>query len=182
MTLKVNAISSVNLITPLATALVLSAATMASTGTGAQAQDKPKSDPATAAQNLKVAKQKYDSVLAAAHVNITSQIPINFPVPPYTSNVVSTSFINSTKGSPTATVGITTKDPLDTVFQWYQTQLRGAGWTLNIAAPKLIVKLGKQGQFLMLDGEKEKQGIKVFCMLDPVSKGTRVNITWLKNR
>ncbi|MBP6745505.1 hypothetical protein KA344_09720 [bacterium] len=169
---------SITILVAAAGLLLLELATTAK----ALAQDKPKSDPTTAAQNLKVAKQKYESVLTAAHVNISSQIPINFPVPPYTSNVVSTSFINSTKGSPTATVGITTKDPLDTVFQWYQTKLRGAGWTLNVAAPKLIVKLGKQGQFLMLDGEKEKQGIKVFCMLDPISKGTKVNITWLKNR
>ncbi len=169
---------SITLLALAAGLLLLELATQAN----ALAQDNPKSDPATAAQNLKVAKQKYDSVLTAAHVNISSQIPINFPVPPYTSNVVSTSFINSTKGSPTATVGITTKDSLDSVFQWYQAKLRGAGWTLNIASPKLIDKLGKQGQFLMLDGEKEKQGIKVFCMLDPVSKGTKINITWLKNR
>ncbi|MBA4074064.1 MAG: hypothetical protein C0508_03420 [Cyanobacteria bacterium PR.023] len=175
-------ILKVNLIKPLTFALAISTVTMANTTASAQGQEKGKSDPATAAQNLKVAKQKYDSVLTAAHVNISPQIPRNFPVPPYTSNIVSTSFINSTKGSPTATVGISTKDSPESVFQWYQTQLRASGWTLTVASPKLTAKLGKEGQFFMLDGAKEKQGIKLFCMLDQVSKGTKINITWLKNR
>ncbi len=148
----------------------------------AQQPPQPQSDPATREKNLQEARAKYNSVLTTAHINIAEKIPINFPVPSYNSNVTSTSFINSTKGSPTATAGVVTKDSPEMVFKWYQDKLRNDGWSSRTAAPKLMDKIGKAGTLFMLEAQKEKQGVKVTCMLDPRTSGTNVSVIWVKYR
>jgi len=146
------------------------------------AESKPASDPQTRAKNEQIAKDKFMSILSNDHINISDRIPSNFPVPTYTSNVVSSSFINSTKGSPNATAGLYTKDDPEVVFKWYQDKLRNAGWSMKVAADKMLQKAGKKGKLFMLDADKEKQGLKLMCFLDTVTHGTKVSITWVKNR
>ncbi len=172
--------------------LVLSAAASVSLGlaglasNAAFAQNPPtqpgQSDPATRERNLQAAKSKYLSIMSTERVNITERIPINFPLPAYNSNVTRTSFINTTKGSPTATAGIITKDAPEAVFKWYQEKLRNAGWSSMAASPKLMEKLGKLGKVYMLDATKDTQAVKLSCTLDPATQGTTVSITWVKNR
>lgn len=148
----------------------------------ASAQAPQKTAPKTSAKDVEAAKLQLGTIMAANNMRMTTQVPSNFPVQPYTSNVTQTTFINSTKGSPVANLSICTKDSPETVFQWYQQALKAAGWSLRIASPKLMAKIGSQGQLFMLDAEKEKQGIKLLCILDKATKGTTVTVGWLKNR
>lgn len=126
-------------------------------------------------------KQQAMNIWAQKGVNLTTRVPVNFPVPLYSTNVTSTGFSNTTKGSPSANLGINTNDQPQAVFNWYQNQLRSQGWKLKEASPKLIAKMGKTGEFFMLEGNKDINGIKLFCMRDQATKGTRVQITWFKN-
>jgi hypothetical protein len=48
------------------------------------------------------------------------EIPSNFPVPTYPNNVSSTNFVNSTVGTPVASVSIITSDSPKMTYDWYQ--------------------------------------------------------------
>jgi hypothetical protein len=126
-------------------------------------------------------KRQAMAIWAQKGVNLTMKVPVNFPVPLYSANVISTGFSNTTKGSPSANLGIITRDQPATVFSWYQTELRNKGWQLKEASPKLIAKMGKTGELFMLEGNKDINGIKLFCILDKATRGTRIQITWFKN-
>ncbi len=149
---------------------------------GALAQSPQQAAPKTSAKDVQAAQQQLATVMATNNMRMTTQAPKNFPVQPYPNNVTQTTFINSTKGSPVANLTIWTKDSPEMVFQWYQQTLKAGGWSLRIASPKLMAKIGNQGQLFMLDAEKEKQGIKLLCILDKATKGTTVTVGWMKNR
>lgn len=115
-------------------------------------------------------------------VRYSKEIPINFPIPPYQSNVVSTKFAHSTKGSPTAAVNIITRDQPETVFKWYQNTCRNANWLVSIPTPKLMNKLGKEGRLYMISAQKEKQQLDIFCTRDNTTTGTAISISWSKKK
>lgn len=145
----------------------------------AQAQNNA---PKTSAKDVEAAKQRLDSIMASENVHMSTQVPSNFPVPTYKSNVTVTTFMNSTKGPPVANLSIITKDSPDTVFQWYQQALKAGGWSLRIPSAKLMAKISSRAQLLMLDASKEQQGVKLTCILDKATNGTTVTVGWVKNR
>ena len=148
----------------------------------ASAQYKPKSDPQTRARNYQIASQHLSSILANQHIDLADRIPSNFPVPSYSSRVNQIGFIHSTTGPATASCTIKTGDDLETVFRWYQDRLSAEGWTVKTPSAKFMVSLGKQGQQLMLDANKDKQGIRLLCMRQRTTAGTEINVTWVKKR
>ncbi|MBS2005599.1 MAG: hypothetical protein JST01_01070 [Cyanobacteria bacterium SZAS TMP-1] len=150
--------------------------------TAAFAQSRPKSDPQTRARNYQIASQHLNNILASQHIDVADRIPVNFPVPSYVSNVQHTSFIHSTTGPATASCTIKTGDDLETVFRWYQDRLSAEGWTVKTPSAKFMASLGKQGRQEMLDATRERQGIRLLCMLDKSGAGTEINITWVKRR
>jgi hypothetical protein len=110
----------------------------------------------------------------------SEQFPNNFAVPPYTSNVVKKHFMASTKGQPSATASLVTKDQINVVFDWYKNACKDGGWTFKTPNSEGAAKLSKSGQLYMIDGKKEKQQIYIFCNPDKKSGGTAVTISWMK--
>jgi hypothetical protein len=104
--------------------------------------------------------------------------PSNFPIENYTSNVTATSFLNSTKGAPSAGLSITTKDSPAVVFQFYQGALRRGGWVAQIPSPEALAKIGKPGQVYMLRGQRDKQMVNIMAVGRAGETGTNITINW----
>ncbi|HEY9784466.1 MAG TPA: hypothetical protein V6D17_03620 [Candidatus Obscuribacterales bacterium] len=152
-------------------------------GSGMFAQQPSKQQQARSAQkNLSALRQqKLEEVLRAQNLHFSNEIPVNFPVPPYTSNIVKTAFFNSTKGKPAAALTIITKDSPDIVFQWYQGTLKKGDWRVQIPTDKAMSMLGKQGQLYMIDAQKDKHQLNIFLVKDTKAPGTTINISWTKS-
>ena len=116
-------------------------------------------------------------------LHLAKDIPSNFPIPAYTSNVVRKSFVNSTvKGPPAAGVNIVTKDQPKVVYDWYLDVCKQNKWLVKTPTAQLMQKMGKAGQFYMLDAEKERDQLSVFCVADPESRGTMISINYSMKR
>jgi hypothetical protein len=111
-------------------------------------------------------------------LKLTAGIPVNFPVPKYTSNVINTTFSNSTKGSPTAAANIVTKDEPQKVFDWYQSTMKSDGWNLKVPTAKAMAAYAKSGQFFMLRGSKGKNEVSVFVIKPERQTNTAISISW----
>ncbi len=110
------------------------------------------------------------------------QIPTNFAIPAYTSNVVRKRFIATSKGPPSATVLIITKDPIAQVFDWYKNTCKQANWAFKTPNTEGAAKLSKSGTLYMIDGNKERDHVYVFCNPDKKTAGTAVTINWSRDK
>ena len=109
-------------------------------------------------------------------------VPSNFPIPIYRSNVYNTTFYNTTKGSPSASVSISTKDQPEVVYRFYQSQLVSAGWRTQVPTPEALAKMGAKGQYYMINGSKEIQVFNLTIRSNPQVAGSVVSINWYVNQ
>lgn len=111
-------------------------------------------------------------------LKLTAGIPTNFPVPKYTSNVLNTTFSNSTKGAPTAAANIVTRDEPQKVFDWYQSTMKNDGWNIKVPTAKAMAAYAKSGQFFMLRATKAKSEVSVFVIKGEKQSNTAISISW----
>ena len=113
-------------------------------------------------------------------VKFKKNLPENFPVPKYSSNVTMTNFIYSTKGLPAASATIITSDTAQKVFDWYQDACKGAGWQITVPTDDTLAKTSKRGKIYMLRGTRPKEQVSLFCMDLKKKPGTTISISWTK--
>jgi hypothetical protein len=116
------------------------------------------------------------------HMVMSQQWPVNFPVPVYPSNVTQTSFSNSTQGQPRAAATLITKDAPGRVFDFYQSALNRAKWTVRLPSGKARAEMNLGSDFYFLTAEQGSQSIYLTCAGNQKTNATYVNITWQKNR
>ncbi|HNA74706.1 MAG TPA: hypothetical protein PKW73_15265, partial [Candidatus Obscuribacter sp.] len=107
--------------------------------------------------------------------HFSTSAPTNFPIEIYRSNVTATGFLNSTKGSPSASLSIATKDSLEVVSQFYQTVLRNGGWKFQTPSAEAQAKMG---QIYMLRAQKDKQNANIMLLNKQGEPGTNISINW----
>ncbi len=122
-------------------------------------------------------KAKYMAA-AAPNLNFSDKWPVNFPLPKYTKNLVSTRWINSTKGAPTAIATLSTKDSPDVVYKFYLDACNQNGWKTKAPNPKAMA--GSTSNCFMLEGTKENQMIRLLSAPNSKIHGTALSITWFK--
>jgi hypothetical protein len=115
-------------------------------------------------------------------LHFSQDIPINFPVPQYTSNVLKKAFLNTTKGTPRASVTIQTKDRCATVAQWYTDFFKKDKWTLKVPTPQAQAKLSTNGELYMMQASKDKNSVQVVCTPKKDKTATNVFINWELNK
>lgn len=148
-----------------------------STWAGA-AQPTAQSTPAEKAEMKRDSQQKLQQVLTGSAIHPSSQFPANFPVGAYPNNVVKTNFIGATKGRPAAAAVIVTKDPPNTVFDWYQSACKKAGFNVQAHRPSPVGKAARADKTYVVNATKDKQQLYIFCMQDPKAAATRVSMSW----
>ncbi len=121
---------------------------------------------------------KKDSIIKSCGINTAQQMPVNFPIPSYPNNVTKTNFINSTKGSKSAAATILTKDPPNTVFQWYQAACLKANFQVKSHQPKQLKKNAKFDRHYLINAKKDKQELYIFCIQNPKAPGSIINVSW----
>lgn len=124
-------------------------------------------------QVMKLLSDKY-------HISTSDSWPKNFPLPAYTSNVVTKSFSHSTKGQPTASAMLVTKDQPKQVFDFYNSACRRANWKVKIPSAKALSELSTTGEMYMLTAESGKQSVYITCRKHKESGGTLASINWSK--
>jgi len=116
-------------------------------------------------------------------MHYSEQIPVNFPIPTYTSNVTRKRFLNSVKGTPSASAMIDTKDRIEMVYDWYKDVCKRDNWIFRTPTPQAATKLSKSGQpVYMIDAKKDKQHVLIFCNPDKKTGGTSVHMSWTRER
>lgn len=134
-----------------------------------QKSEKGKSDKKSKKDRLK----KLDEIKVPG-LRFSQKIPSNFPVPPYTNKVTRKSFVNTTKGSPSASVNIITSDSARTVFKWYQQVLKRDRWKFNIPNKEA---LGANSKMYVMDAVRgyNRVSISIYSM---TKKSTSISINW----
>ncbi len=127
---------------------------------------------------LNLKKGELPSYLKIPNVHITQSVPTNFPVDVYRSNVVTTNFMNTTQGAPTATLSIVTKDSPSTVNSFYQSALRSRSFALQIPKAELLAKMGPPGTAFMMQGTRSKEQISV-SIVGRQDGNTYVSVNWM---
>ncbi len=126
-------------------------------------------------------REKYMAI-AAKNLNISDKWPVNFPLPKYTGSVVQTKWLNSTKGSPTASASLSSKDSPEIVYKFYLDACNQRGWKTKAPTAKAREGMASPGKFFMLQGTKDNQMIELFCSPNPKLHGTNLSIMWVKMR
>ncbi|HEY9731737.1 MAG TPA: hypothetical protein V6C89_07485 [Drouetiella sp.] len=124
-------------------------------------------------------KAKYMAI-AAPNLHFSDKWPVNFPLPKYMNNVVSTRWINTTKGAPSAVASLNTKDSPEMVYKFYLDSCNQNGWKTK--APTAKTMQGSGGNFFMLEGTKENQMIRLISAPNAKIHGTTLSISWFKIR
>lgn len=114
------------------------------------------------------------------HLSISESWPTNFPLPAYTSNLVTKSFSHSTKGKPSAGATLITKDQPKQVFDFYNSACRRANWKVKTPSAKALTELSTTGEMYILNADNGKQSIYLTCRKHKESGGTLVSISWSK--
>lgn len=133
------------------------------------------------AQTINTPEKKAKWLREKFHIAMSKQWPTNFPLPVYNSNVTKTTFSNSTQGQPSAAASLITKDAPKQVFDFYQSALIRAKWTVRLPSQKARTDLNVGNDFYFLSAEQGKQSIYLTCAADPKSNSTFVSIRWQKN-
>lgn len=131
-------------------------------------------------QQYKTKEQVMQLLNDRYHFAASETWPNNFPVPVYTSNLVSKSFTHSTKGKPSAGATLITKDQPRTVFDFYNSACRRANWKVKAPSAKALTELSTTGEMYMLAAENGKQSMYITCRKHKESGGTFVSISWSK--
>jgi hypothetical protein len=113
-------------------------------------------------------------------VKFKKNLPDNFPVPKYPSNVTQTNFVYSTKGVPCASATMITSDSVEKVFDWYQSACKSAGWQIKVPANDALAKTAKRPQIFMIQGTRPKEQLSMFCTALKKKPGTTISINWTK--
>jgi hypothetical protein len=132
------------------------------------------------AQSVSTPEKKRAWLREKYHMSMSQQWPINFPLPVYTSNVIQTTFSNSTKGQPTAAASLLTRDPPGQVFDFYQSALSRAKWTVRVPSGKARSEMNIGSDLYFLSADQGKQSINLTCESNPKSNVTSVTISWKK--
>ena len=114
------------------------------------------------------------------NVKFNKNLPDNFPIPKYPQNVTKTNFVYSTKGLPAASANIVTSDTPQKVFDWYQDACKKSGWQIKVPTDKAMDQLGKKGSLFMIEGDKSKEHMSLFCTPQKKTPGTMISINWSK--
>jgi hypothetical protein len=124
-------------------------------------------------------EQIRDKIMALGFptTHFSDKWPVNFPLPKYT-NAVDTKWMNSTKGSPTAFASLNTKDSPATVYKFYLDACNQSGWKTRAPSAKALA--GTPATFLMFEGYKDKEMIRVHCLPNKKLHGTTASISWFK--
>jgi hypothetical protein len=156
------------------------AACLSTTATFGQAANQA---PKTAAEKAQISQKKREELLGKIPgIQFSNSIPVNFPIPPYTSNVIRKNFSNSTKGIPTAAVNIVTSDPARNVYQWYQDVCSKGNWSVKIPSAQGQNQIGKANKLYMLQADKGDQHMSIFCVAQAKSADTIISISWEKKK
>lgn len=115
-------------------------------------------------------------------IRLEEKWPLNFAVPKYTSNVVSSHFSNSVKGEPSAAAMLVTTDQPKNVYVWYQDACRTAGWKFSLPTDKALSKMSKHGECYFIDANKEKQHAFICFTANKKPPGTLISISWSLRR
>jgi hypothetical protein len=113
-------------------------------------------------------------------VRYASEFPTNFPVPPYSRNVTKTNFFHSTKGAPIAGGVIVTKDPPQTVFDWYKQYCDGNKWAVKTPNPKVFQQTQNAPKLLYLEATDQHQKVSIIILPTAHNPSTTVRIAWEK--
>lgn len=126
---------------------------------------------------LNMKKGEMPAYLKVPNLHVTQSVPSNFPVDVYRSNVVSSTFMNSTSGAPSASLSIITKDSPSTVNGFYESSLRSRSFTLSIPKREMLAKLGPEGSAFMMQGARSKERITV-NIVGRQDGNTYISVTW----
>ncbi len=108
----------------------------------------------------------------------SDEIPSNFPVPAYPSNVTSKHFASTTKGHPAASATMVTTDPAATAFAWYQALCLKEKWTVKVPKGKARNKMEEEGRLFRLLASKDNQRMVISCAKAAKGTSTHINISW----
>lgn len=126
---------------------------------------------------LNLKKGEVPAYLKIPNLHMSQTAPTNFPVDVYRSNIVSTNFVNTTAGAPTATLSIVTKDSPSTVNSFYQSALRSRSFALQIPKEEMLAKIGPPGSAFMMQGTRAKERISV-SIVGRTDGNTYVSVNW----
>jgi hypothetical protein len=156
----------------------------ASTGTALaqESSDLPNQSAAAlrSAQSIDTPNKKANWLRQKFHMVLSQQWPVNFPVPVYNSNVIQKTFSNSTQGQPRAAASLVTTDSPERVFDFYQSALSRAKWTVRLPSPKARSDMHLGSDFYFLKATQGRQSIDLTCMANPKSHVTFLSVTWEK--
>lgn len=133
------------------------------------------------AQSINTPEKKQRWLRDKYHVVLSQKWPVNFPVPVYESNLIQTTFSNSTQGQPVATASLITKDPPARVFDFYQNALSRAKWTVRVPSAKARSEMNISADYYFLMADQGKQTINVTCAANSKTGTTLVSVTWEKH-
>lgn len=144
------------------------------------------SDVCSFSQTSKAPKSPYKSTeearlsnhLDGAHISLKA--PTNFPLPVYSSNIISTNFTNTTKGLPMADLTLITKDDGKSVFEWYKTQSANMGWQVRSPKQSAMTTQEKAGRLFILNAIKGQQQGTITVSSSVKHPETVINVVWTK--
>jgi hypothetical protein len=145
----------------------------------------PAASPAAAgAPGVPGSKPKKPYVFNVPNMRYVEDLPTNFPIPPYTSNIVKKRFVSTAKGSgkSSASENLVTRDKVDVVYNWYKDFCKNDGWTYKTPRPEQSSKTSKNGPIYMIDASKGNQHVGIFCVTHPKDQTTMVSLTWSKSK
>lgn len=119
---------------------------------------------------------------SAAGIHYSNQVPVNFPISAYTSNVTRTSFMNAVKGPASGTQSISTKDSPATVYQFYLSALRSGNWAVQAPSAEALAKMGPPGSIYMLQGTRKGEYVTINILAVPGQPGSNFTVTWVACR
>jgi hypothetical protein len=164
------AIASSSLLNP--SSLAQSPATSANAQTGASAPLAP------IGAQPRGARRKFTSkTVLIPGLHLSKEIPVNFPVPTYPTNVSKKDFVNSTQGSPTAGMSLVTADDIATVFNWYFSYFTREKWAVKTPSAAAMEKLHPKTKLYFLEATREKNQVNLVCTPNPTG-GTLITVNW----
>lgn len=123
--------------------------------------------------------KNFEKEMKLPGMHYKNEVPDNFPLPSYRKNVTRTTFINSTQGSPTASLTIVTKDNPKEVFEWYQNTCKNNQWQFKTPTPQAMGQMNQRaGEVYLIDARKGEHHIRICCLKPPKESGTTISISW----
>lgn len=130
-------------------------------------------------------RSRIEDALQIPGLRHTHKLPINFPLPIYTSNVVNKGFTNTTQGAPMAQIVLYTKDDIPTVLSWYKAQCTSAGWNVTTPQEKYQTPKMKSGAMFCIRATKGEQQATVSGATTTMFKSkeplTAISMIWMKH-